>query len=116
MQQMSRPLSAPIEQLLESDLEKPWCVHRIARALSESLPESDRPVRFDVVEAAADHLVEAGRALGEKVSAISIGVHCQDSVYWSRKAPERQLEAFGPEYESPRILHRLAAHFECHGL
>jgi hypothetical protein len=114
------PLTASLIDRIEITLnetpERPWCIHR----LYEELVQADRPGERDdgllETQVAADELVRAGRAAGEKVSAVSIGVHCQDSLYWSTLAGKERLEQFGPEYESPTILRRLASHMYCHGL
>ncbi len=71
---------------------------------------------LEVTRRAADDLVTEGRAQREFVSAIGIGVQCEDSLYWSAGCRKRTLADFGPEYESPTVLRRLASHFQCHGL
>ena len=105
-----------IEKLLDADIERPWCVHRLFDEILASADPSQRDGRLRVTELAADRLAELGRARREFVSAISIGVHCQDSLYWSIRSERTRLEEFGPEYETPTILRRLGSHFRCHGL
>ncbi len=107
-------LKREIQRTLDADPEHPWCVHRL---YEELLSDEPRGVRvLDLTERAADALAEAGGARREAISAMTIGVHCQDSLYWSTRSPHARLADFGPEYESPTILRRLASHFECHGL
>ena len=65
---------------------------------------------------AAEELVREGRVCREYVSTVGIGVHCEDSLYWLPLVGRTCLADFGPEYESPVILQRLASHFQCHGL
>jgi hypothetical protein len=107
-------LEARIERTLNGDPEHPWCKHRLFEELLPGERRSDRLLL--ITEAAADALAEAGRVRREPISAISIGVHCEDCLYWSTDSPNERLADFGPEYESPVILRRLASHFECHGL
>ena len=95
---------------------RPWCVHRLYEELIPSRTPSERDGLLLETQQAADALVRAGRAIGETVSAVSIGVHCQDSLYWTPDARISRLEDFGPEYESPTILRRLASHMFCRGL
>jgi hypothetical protein len=113
---VTAPLPDRIERTLNETPERPWCVHRLYDELLAADAPEDRDGLLLQTKAAADGLVRAGRAKGETVSAVSIGVHCQDSVYWSPTAGKQRLEDFGPEYESPTILRRLASHMYCHGL
>lgn len=69
-----------------------------------------------LTRAAADDLATRGTVKREAVSAVAIGVHCEDELYWSALSPRDRLEEFGPEYQSPRVLQRLSSHFQCHGL
>jgi len=109
-------LTERIETTLNGDPDQPWCLHRLYESLLASDDPRDRDGLLLETQDAADALVRAGRAVGESVSAVSIGVQCQDSLYWSTRAGKERLEQFGPEYESPTILRRLAAHMYCHGL
>ncbi len=109
-------LIARVQAMLDEEPEKPWCVHRIRDQVASDRDEfADEALLFES-RRAADLLVATGKARRESVSAVAIGVHCEDSVYWSTRSKFEALEEFGPEYESPAILHRLASHFECHGL
>ncbi|MCI4331250.1 MAG: hypothetical protein L3K19_05325 [Thermoplasmata archaeon] len=109
-------LADRIQQALDESVDSPWCVHRLYEEVVASVGFEDRGNGLEVTRRAADRLVEAGRARFEGVSAISIGVHCEDALYWSVNSPHTALEQFGPSYESPTILRRLASHFQCHGL
>jgi len=109
-------LSERIENTLNDSPDLPWCIHRLYEELLPSGAPEERDGLLLETKTAADSLVRAGRAGGETVSAVSIGVHCQDSLYWSTLAGKQRLEQFGPEYESPTILRRLASHMYCHGL
>jgi hypothetical protein len=105
-----------IEAALNARTQRPWCVHRLCdEVVSPIAPPGDSDL-LEVTKRAADELYRAGRARSEPVSALTIGVHCQDWVYWSALSPKSTLAEFGPEYESPTILYRLASHFQCHGL
>ncbi|MGA8303698.1 MAG: hypothetical protein WA691_04315 [Thermoplasmata archaeon] len=95
---------------------RPWCIHRLYEELLASEGPHVRDDMLHLTEQAANDLVAEGRAQREFVSAIGIGVHCEDSLYWSREATMRTLADFGPEYESPTVLRRLASHFQCQGL
>jgi hypothetical protein len=109
-------LVARIQAMLDDDPTKPWCVHRIRDQVATDRDElADQELLFES-RRAADLLVATGQARREAVSTVAIGVHCEDSVYWSSRSRCQALEEFGPEYESPAILYRLASHFECHGL
>jgi hypothetical protein len=110
------PLAAQIDSALNSDLERPWCVHRLYELDPAAPTATDRDSGLTLVQRAADELVAAGRAKREYVSATGIGVHCEDALYWSPRAHRAALAEFGPEYESPTVLHRLASHFRCRGL
>ena len=109
-------LKDQIEAALESTPDRPWCVHRLYENLLASRAPGSREDMLAITLRAADDLVMEGRAHREFVSAIGIGVHCEDSLYWSPHAGRQSLAEFGPEYESPVILRRLASHFQCHGL
>jgi hypothetical protein len=112
----SSALPARIEETLNEEPEKPWCVHRLYETLVARTAPGDREEGLRETRQAADQLSQEGRVRREAVSAVSIGVHCEDSLYWSVRSPKRRLEEFGPEYEAPTILHRLASHMQCHGL
>jgi hypothetical protein len=118
---MERTVSTPelkdrIETVIDGDPDRPWCVHRLYEELLATGSPNSRDVLLDVTRNAADELVREGRAQREFVSAIGIGVHCEDSLYWPRDSTKHTLADFGPEYESPTILRRLASHFQCRGL
>jgi len=110
------PLATRIESALDSDLNHPWCVHRLYERLGPVVDLSARETLLETTQRAAEELVRTGRARREYVSAIAIGVHCEDSVFWSVDAKRECLAEFGPEYEAPTILNRMASHFQCHGL
>ncbi len=105
-----------IEVALNETPYRPWCIHRLYEELAPSHEPKSREGLVQMMERAADEVTRSGRAQHEPVSAIAIGVHCQDSLYWSAHSEKHSLEEFGPEYESPTILRRLASHFECRGL
>ncbi|HXQ79452.1 MAG: hypothetical protein WB788_06495 [Thermoplasmata archaeon] len=110
------PLALRIDAALNQDLDRPWCVHRLYEELPlPPVPES-REDKLIITQRAADELVTVGRAQREYVSATAIGVHCEDVLYWSTKARRVHLADFGPEFESPTVLQRLASHFQCRGL
>jgi hypothetical protein len=109
-------LKSRIERTLAGTPDRPWCVHRLYEEILTSEPPGSRDEMLDSTQRAADDLVSEGRAVREFVSAVGIGVRCEDSLYWSPKSSKRTLSDFGPEYESPTILRRLASHFQCHGL
>lgn len=109
-------LMARIQHRLDETPYRPWCVHRLCDEVVVPQMAQDRDGLLRLTEQLADELARDGRAQREAVSALSIGVHCQDSLYWSVRANQHALEEFGPEYESPTILHRLASHMYCHGL
>lgn len=109
-------LKLQIQTAIRSEPLQPWCVHRLAESI---LAPDDPDVRTSAVlrtENAANVLTDEGKARRETVSAVTIGVHCQDTLYWSPEATQKALEDFGPEYESPAVLRRLASHMYCHGL
>jgi len=105
-----------IETAVNEKPYEPWCVHRLHEELSEPDVITDREHMPMVTQLAADQLAAAGRLEREEVNAITIGVHCQDTLYWSTRAGMTRVEQFGPDYESPAVLRRLGAHFRCHGL
>jgi hypothetical protein len=115
------PAAAPdlkdrIERTLEETPYRPWCVHRLYEELIVTGAPDAREHMLEVTQRAAEELVAEGRAQREFVSAIGIGVHCEDSLYWCRESEKLRLADFGPEYESPTVLRRLASHFQCRGL
>lgn len=113
------PMAALMDRIqlaLDEPPFRPWCMHRICDEIVAPQIPQERDGLLRLSEQLADELAREGRAQHESVSALSIGVHCQDSLYWSTRAEQRTLEEFGPEYESPTILHRLASHMVCHGL
>jgi len=112
----SGELKDRIEELLVEAPDHPWCVHRLYEQLVAAPGAGTRDDLLVVTRDAAEELVVEGRARREFVSAIGIGVHCEDSLYWARNSEKRELADFGPEYESPTVLRRLASHFQCHGL
>jgi hypothetical protein len=105
-----------IASTLDGHPDEPWCVHRLFETLTPPSGLFDRDRGLDAARAAADELAREGRARREFVSAVSIGVHCDDSVYWSLRSGKSRLAEFGPEYEVPTVLRRLGSHFQCHGL
>jgi len=105
-----------IEATLNDSPDRPWCIHRLYEHLLARESPRDREGSLRATEEAADQLATDGEARREAVSAVSIGVHCQDALYWSTLSDKRRLDDFGPEYESPAILHRLASHMQCRGL
>lgn len=105
-----------IAETLEREPARPWCVHGLYEALLASGSDLHRDELLLKTQTAADDLVGEGRARREFVSAIGIGVHCEDSVYWTPRTGKENLADFGPDYESPAILYRLASHIRCHGL
>jgi hypothetical protein len=109
-------LAVRIQKALDENADLPWCVHRLYEEVVSPAGFDDRGRGLEVTRGAADLLVEQARARSETVSAISIGVHCEDALFWSVHSDRTRLEEFGAQYESPTILRRLAAHFQCHGL
>lgn len=105
-----------IEDALNQDLERPWCVHRLVEEVVRPAGFSDPHDLVERVERAGMALVGEGRARFEPVSAVAIGAHCEDALFWSSRAPQRELADFGPEYEAPWVLERLVSHFQCRGL
>jgi hypothetical protein len=101
---------------IDGDPARPWCVHRLYEELLARRGPERREENLLQTQQAADSLVADGRARREFVSAVGIGVHCEDSLYWSMQASQRRLADFGPEYESPIVLQRLASHVQCQGL
>jgi hypothetical protein len=112
----SAELSRQVEVVLERHPDRPYCVHGLFEELLAPLARGNRDQLLDATRHAADEAVSRGRARMEFVSAIAIGVHCEDVMYWSIRSPKLHLKDFGPEYESPTILSRLGAHITCHGL
>ena len=110
------PLATQIDAALNEDVDRPWCVHRLYESLVSGHTAGNRDNMLEVTQRAAEELVRIGRARREYVSAIGIGVHCEDSLFWSVRSAHSHLSEFGPEYESPTILHRMASHFQCRGL
>jgi len=116
LQSPRTPLSARIQALLEEESDRPWCVHRLYERLYAGAPESERAASLAETHRAADELYFAQLARREYVSAISIGIHCDDTLFWSVRSNAVRLADFGPEYESPTILRRIGSHFVCRGL
>jgi hypothetical protein len=112
----ARALRDRIEAVVNEEPYRPWCVHRLHEELEGPDPVEDRAFQLMVTQLAADQLADRGRLLRQEVSAVTIGVHCQDTLYWSPKAGYTSVEGFGTDYESPALLRRLGAHFQCHGL
>jgi len=82
-----------------------------------SPPDStSRDDQLVVIQRAAEELVARGHVRREAISAVSIGVHCEDTLYWSVEANKLRLADFGPEYEWPTVLQRLGSHIQCRGL
>jgi hypothetical protein len=109
-------LALRVEKALDENPERPMCIHRLYEEVIAPVHEGAREPMLDVTQRIADEVVARGRARKERVSALSIGVHCEDCMYWSIRSTRTRLEDFGPAYESPAILNRLASHFRCHGL
>jgi hypothetical protein len=105
-----------IDSALKGDVDRPWCVHRIYEELFQTPTPGSRDDDLVVTQKAAEELVAIGKARRESISAISIGVHCEDTLYWSALADKKRLADFGPEYEWPTVLQRLGAHIQCRGL
>jgi hypothetical protein len=109
-------LKEQIEANLNDSLERPICVHGLMETIKQSAPSATRADLVESVRAAAEDLVQEGHAQHAYVSAIAIGAHCEDEVFWSARSPFLHLEEFGPEFEQLAVARRLASHFECHGL
>jgi len=109
-------LAIQIESALNDDLDRPWCVHRVYEEFLSSPGLGSREELLGVAQKAAEELVRAGRARQEYVSATSIGVHCEDTLYWSSRSARERLADFGPAYEWPTVVQRLGSHFQCRGL
>jgi hypothetical protein len=109
-------LEEQIESSLNHEPDRPRCVHGLYEELLAPGSASNRDNLLDLTRKAAEDLVEHGRARRRYVSAIAIGAHCEDAVYWSVESPHRELEDFGPEFEQLAVARRLASHFQCHGL
>jgi len=101
---------------LNDSPDRPICVHGLYESLKEGSPGAGRDDMVERVRRAAEHLVQEGQAHRAFVSAIAIGAHCEDEVFWSARSPYRTLEDFGPEFDQLAVARRLASHFECHGL
>jgi len=109
-------LATRIDAALNGDVDRPWCVHRLYEELLATPGPATREDMLVLTQRAAEELVSAGRAQREYVSTSAIGVHCEDILYWSVRADRQKLSDFGPEFESPTVLRRLASHFQCRGL
>jgi hypothetical protein len=111
-----RELRDRIEAAVNEEPFRPWCVHRLHEDLVEPFSQENRDYQLLATQLAADQLADRGRLLRQELSAVTIGVHCQDTIYWSPKAGFATVDEFGPDYETPALLRRLGAHFQCHGL
>ena len=111
-----RALRDRIEAAVNEEPFRPWCVHRLHEELVEGLSDEDREYQLMATQLAADQLADRGKVLRQEVSAVTIGVHCQDTLYWSRDSGYTSVDEFGPDYENAALLRRLGAHFQCHGL
>jgi hypothetical protein len=109
-------LRARIQATLDQEPFRPWCVHGLYEELTDPDGHADREDGLMRTQLAADELAANGELHREEISAVTIGVQCQDTLYWSKRAAMDRLEEFGPDYESPAILRRLGAHFLCRGL
>jgi hypothetical protein len=109
-------LKEQIESTLNDSIDRPICVHGLYETVKEAEPGAARADLVELVRTAADNLVLEGQAQHAYVSAIAIGAHCEDEVFWSARSPHRRLEEFGPEFDPLVVARRLASHFECHGL
>ena len=105
-----------VEDALNHDLERPWCVHRLVEEVIRPAGSATRTISWKSSNKRAWPYVGEGRAQFELVSALAIGAHCEDALFWSARAHQRELADFGPEYEAPWVLERLVSHFQCRGL
>jgi hypothetical protein len=105
-----------VEATLNESPDRPICVHGLYEQLKASEPTAPREDALEALRGAAENLVREGHAHHAFVSAIAVGAHCEDEVFWSTRSPFHQLEEFGPEFEQFALARRLASHFECHGL
>ena len=109
-------LKDQIESTLNESIDRPICIHGLYETVKEGDLGAARGELVERVRAAAENLVQEGHAHRAYVSAIAIGAHCEDEVFWSARSPHRKLAEFGPEFEQLAVARRLASHFECHGL
>jgi hypothetical protein len=109
-------LTVRIEGVLEENPNRPLCVHGLYEELLAPVDRGNRDQLLEETRRAADEAVRRGHARMEFVSAIAIGVQCEDVMYWSTRSAKLHLKDFGVEYESPTILNRLGSHITCHGL
>jgi hypothetical protein len=112
----SAGLKAQIAANLDESADRPICVHGLYERVQEGAPDVSRDLLIEQVRSAAEDLVHEGLARRAYVSAIAIGAHCEDEVFWSARSPHQQLEEFGPEFDSLAIARRLASHIQCRGL
>lgn len=105
-----------IEAALNERPDRPYCQHRLYREVVAPAIDPGSSDLLMATQLAGRELAKEGRARCEAVSTLSIGVHCEDWVFWSMRSSRTRLDEFGPDYESPAILYRLASHFQCHGL
>jgi hypothetical protein len=109
-------LQDQVEATLNDSPDRPICVHGLLETLKESEGGAPRDEVMELVRTAAENLVREGQAHHAFVSAIAVGAHCEDEVFWTSRSPHQQLEEFGPEFEQFAVARRLASHFVCHGL
>jgi len=109
-------LATQVQEALNADLDRPWCVHRLYEQVLSAHGSGSRDDMLVVTQCAADELVAHRLARREYVSAVAIGVHCEDALYWSAHSPNQRLADFGPEFESPTVMRRMASHMTCRGL
>jgi hypothetical protein len=109
-------LQDQVEATLNESPDRPICVHGLFETLKETEPSGPREQVVELLRKAAENLVRDGQAQHAFVSAIAVGAHCEDEVFWTSRSPFRRLEEFGPEFEPFAVARRLASHFECHGL
>jgi hypothetical protein len=109
-------LMGEVEAALDESLDRPLCLHRLCETLTPPGLGLHREERLELTRQAAVGLVERGRAQRAFVSAIAIGAHCEDEMFWSALSPHRSLEDFGPAYEPLALARRLSSHIRCHGL
>jgi hypothetical protein len=109
-------LQDQIETTLDDSPDRPICVHGLYETLKDGEVTGKREEVVELLRSAAENLVREGHAHHAFVSAIAVGAHCEDEVFWSAHSPHHHLEEFGPEFEPYAVARRLASHFECHGL
>ena len=103
----SENLMGKLQEYLDKQPERPWCVHELYDAVGSKIMGEDMLVE---TQHALNHMTRLGRVFSSgMIVERSEGV-CDDWFYWSKKGPHAHLDEFGALWQFPALSEKIQAH------